>query len=284
MSGAAEKAQRIHVVLIHHGVEERVREAMKTVAVVADALSDLGRVHVSEVARQPRPFGVGTRELGLRLVRQWRLERRWAGYLGVDRRWVLSSGLLLVRLAMLAGASSRSSASHRSFIELALSAKHELAWRRALEDRADLLVVLEDDARHDVHSLHRIRALLAQVRAEGALENAYVDLAGGLSRRELRLERRELPRADGVFRLSRPASNTACGYLLGRRVVEGLAELTIREPSVNRLPADWILNRFFMDAATDTQRPEIVCLHSRPHALRHGSFTGDVVSSIRGQR
>ena len=275
--------QSIHVVLVHHGICERVAEARKTVLAVKDALSEFGEVQVGEVSAQPATFRVGAKDLVLRSVRQWRLERRWARHLGVTPRWVLSTGLLGLRLLQLTLPGARRRASQRSFIELALSAKHELAWRRAYQDGADVLVVLEDDARHVGHSAEQIRALVRQARSEGALEDTYVDLAGGVSTRELRIGHLEVPRDGGIVRLAKGTSNTACGYLVGRRALERLAALTIRDPASGRLPADWVLNLFFMEAANDADANDIICLHSHPHALRHGSFTGDVASSIRGK-
>jgi hypothetical protein len=272
---------RILVVLIHHEDQQRVAAAQSTVSAVAEAMGIYGDVQIREVARQPDWSSVGGAVVAGRHVRQWMLERRWASYLGVSGRWVLSAGLLGLRLTQLLLPRTRAKADRRAFVELALAAKHTMAWRLAHEERFDLLIVLEDDARADESSIGRIRQLVDRASADGTLSRAHVDLAGGISQRELRMSTVMEPLGDGLLRMRRAGTNTACGYLLGQEVVAGLVALITTDPTRLRLPADWLLNDFFLHAARSSRSVEVDCLHSSPHALSHGSFTGAVTSSIR---
>lgn len=275
------RALRIKLVLIHHGDEERVRAISSTVAQVVDALTPFGHVATREIWHQPPIAPLSLPVVAGRRVRQWRLERRWAGHLGVNRRWVLSSGLLAVRLAELLWPRMLRKAGKRACIELALTAKHELAWRIAHEDEDDLLVVLEDDARAHSASSERIRQLVRFAQAHHALHHAFIDLAGGLSREELRLGGVGQPRGEGIISLTSPATNTTCGYAAGGAVVSRLVEKAVLEPASTRLPADWFINCCFLESQAQKRQPQIVCLHSDPHALTHGSIHGAVPSSIR---
>lgn len=282
MRGVAEvPSLRIQVTLVHHGAADRVGGARDTARLVSTCVSALGDVSVREVWRQPLQPAVHLRTLMGRRVRQWRLERRWSRHLRVGGRWALSTGLLIIRLAQLLSPGNRESARRTAFVELALSAKHEFAWRQANEDDVDLLIVLEDDARSDEHSCQRIRQLLTLALEDGGLQETYIDLAGGMPWDELRLSSVAVPRGDGIISLSQPATNTTCAYALGRDLIGRLAGVTMSEPASTRLPADWLINSVFMDAAKGGDGSAIRCLHSTPHALQHGSFTGAVASSIR---
>ena len=271
----------VRVVLIHHGVDARVQAATPTVDHMVEALSEFGTVHVREIWRQPPIVPVPVRALAARRLRQWWLERRWSTYLGVSRRWVLSCGLLGLRLLQLLSPGHRVRAGRQAAIELALTAKHALAWRTAVEDRIDLLVVLEDDARWRSDSQERIRDLVRIALAEGERGDTFVDLAGGVPLKTLRLGAVRDLRNDGVAVLSRASTNTTCGYALGAGLVEQLASLTASDPSAALLPADWLINHCFMALAEQDPPEPVLCLHSEPHALDHGSFTGSVASSIR---
>jgi len=269
----------VRVVLIHHGVDTRVQAAMPTVDRVVEALSEFGTVQRREIWRQPPIVPVPARALAARRLRQWWLERRWASYLGVSRRWVLSSGLLGLRLLQLLSPDHRARAGRQAAIELALTAKHERAWRMALEEQADLLVVLEDDARWRSDSRERLQTLVRTALSHGPRGDTFVDLAGGMPVKRLRLGGVRQMRDDGIAVLSRASTNTTCGYAVGAGLVEKLASLSASDPSAALLPSDWLINRCFMALAE--QEEPVLCLHSEPHALDHGSFTGSVASSIR---
>ena len=269
----------MHVALIHHGDNTRLPAARTTVRVVTAALQEFGTVRTSDVWRQPDRLPIDTSELIARRFRQWQLERRWARHTGVSRRWVLSTGLLLLRLAQLSGASRRESASRQAFIEHVLTSKHVQAWQAAFSDDVDALVVLEDDARTDDGSPGRLRDLVQAAGRLGEVEHAYLDLAGGLELRQLRLDGLTESVGSGVLRLNPAATNTACGYLIGRHVIEALLQQVVSRPEGYRLPADWLLNASLMAAASGPTK--VLCLHADPPPLTHGSLAGSVVSSVR---
>lgn len=278
---SATDPRQVRVVLIHHGNAERVGPARSTAALVAEALGPLGPVTLDEVWHQP-PLGVlPWPELAARRVRQWKLERRWARRLGVGPRWLLSLGLLAVRLLQLLLPEARQRYGRQAFIELALTSKHVLAWRQAYEASADVLVVLEDDARAHPRSAEQLRSLVVHLQNARNLDAVYVDLAGGLDARALRLQHLLEPVEHDLVRVAAGAANTSCAYLVAGRTVHRLAELSILSPEVARLPIDWLVNLAFLREDQLPDRERSTCLHARPPALDHGSFTGAVRSSVR---
>ena len=268
------------IVIIHHDDATRLQVALKTADVVRGALEPWAVMQIRCVQRQPEDRPISTARLAARRARQWHVEREWAHHLGNPRRWFLSTGLLGFRELQLLDPKHRSAFARTSHIELALSAKHELAWRRAYEDAADFLVVLEDDARSDDDTSARLSGLIQQALTQGGPEDFYIDLAGGLPAPELRDSHLETPVGDGVVRMAVPATNTACAYLMGRNVIRDLAEHTIMRPERLRLPADWLIHDAFMNLPTH-RRDQIICLRAKPYPLTHGSFAGTTPSSIR---
>jgi hypothetical protein len=174
--------------------------------------------------------------------------------------------------------SRRAQSSRQAFIELALSAKHQHAWHAAAEDGVDVLVVLEDDARVRDDSGTRVQGLVRLLAARGDLARTYADLAGGLSVKALRLEGVSSELEPGIDTLSKVATNTTCAYLLGSEVVSLLVDAVVTNPGSAKLAADWLMNSAFMG----TEAGRVLCVHTRPTALDHGSFAGSVPSSIRG--
>jgi hypothetical protein len=242
---------------------------------VAKALGEIGDVELVEVSRQPEFRDASVPALIARHARQWRVERRWARHLGVSRRWFLSLGLLAVRMIQLLSSGTRRIRGRQNNIERALSAKHESVWRSAYEDRVDVLVVLEDDALLHANSASALREAVEYVMDQD-LPNTFLDLAGGLAVKELRIRHVASPVGHSLVELSRPASNTTCAYLVGSSVLAGLAELTIRMPEVANLPSDWMINRYFIESPD-----QIRCFHAIPPAFLHGSRSGAVESSLR---
>ena len=266
---------RVLVVLVHHGDPRRLRSVQPTLESLVRVLQDLGSVDQDEVWRQDTLVPVRAGDLARRRVRQWWLERRWSRYLEVSPRWFLSSGLLAVRLLQIGAPGHRRRAGRQAAVELVLTDKHVAAWKLARSRDVDLLVVLEDDARWRDDSEALVRALLAHAAAGNRTGEAFIDLAGGLAVEALRLGHVRKPVGAGVVE-SRPATNTTCAYGVGRDVVGAWVARVEGDHRLAQHPSDWLINRMFMEA----EQP-VLCLHSEPTALDHGSFVGSVPSSIR---
>lgn len=277
---AAQLHLRFGLVLIHHDDEDRVVAARRAAGTVREVLEEYGEVEYVEVSRQPVVIPVPLVRVAARRLRQWWLERRWAAYLGRRRRWILSTGVLALRLLELLSSGRRAVAGRRAFVENVLTDKHYAAWRFAFDRGLDALLVLEDDARAHPETATRLHRALDVALHGDDLANTYFDLAGGLSRRDLRLEHLVVPAAPGVLRISRAATNTTCAYLLGSEVVSLLVAHGSLYPEAARLAVDWYVNAAFLDGTT--RGVPVRCLHAEPTVLDHGSTTGHVRSAVRG--
>jgi hypothetical protein len=162
-----------------------------------------------------------------------------------------------------------------SQVEAIVSKKHGCAWRQALSAGADLALVFEDDVECVPASQRRLQALLEAV--PGLLERQprlYLDLAGGYPLDQVLPLAEGLP-IEGLADLMLPGvhTNTACGYLVSRALLEAWLQALQQRPALAQLPIDHLINR-----ASALQAPQAISGHWRQPVFRHGSFCGTVRS------
>jgi hypothetical protein len=162
-----------------------------------------------------------------------------------------------------------------SQVEAIVSEKHGCAWRQALSAGADLALVFEDDVECVPASQRRLQALLEAV--PGLLERQprlYLDLAGGYPLDQVLPLAEGLP-IEGLADLMLPGvhTNTACGYLVSRALLEAWLQALQQRPALAQLPIDHLINR-----ASALQAPQAISGHWRQPVFRHGSFCGSVRS------
>jgi len=162
-----------------------------------------------------------------------------------------------------------------SQVEAIVSDKHGRAWRQALSAGADLALVFEDDVECLPDSLRRLQALLEA--APALLEQQpclYLDLAGGYPLEQVLPLAGGLPN-EGLADLMLPGvhTNTACGYLVSRALLEAWLQALQQRPALAQLPIDHLINR-----ASALQAPQAISGHWRQPVFRHGSFCGTVRS------
>jgi len=162
-----------------------------------------------------------------------------------------------------------------SQVEAIVSEKHGRAWRQASAAGADLALVFEDDVECLPSSQRRLQALLEA--APALLERQrrlYFDLAGGYPLEQVLPLLEGLP-CEGLGDLMLPGvhTNTACGYLVSRALLEAWLQALQRRPALAHLPIDHLINR-----ASALQAPQAISGHWRKPVFRHGSFFGTVLS------
>jgi hypothetical protein len=162
-----------------------------------------------------------------------------------------------------------------SQVEAIVSEKHGRAWRQALSAGADLALVFEDDVECVPASQRRLQALLEAV--PGLLERQprlYLDLAGGYPLEQVLPLAESLP-CEELADLMLPGvhTNTACGYLVSRALLEAWLQALQQRPALAQLPIDHLINR-----ASALQAPQAISGHWRQPVFRHGSFCGTVRS------
>lgn len=198
---------------------------------------------------------------------QWRLGREWRAYLGVPSLLtdVKSAGRALASSTMGMSPQQHITLSKAHQVEQFVRTKHLRTWAAFLESNEQVALVLESDALLKPGFSQHLTWLLES----RDLQDEYVDVAGGFELDEISASHLVLSRSGPVIRFARPVTNTACAYLLGRRVAERLLRFS-KEWKPHVAPgADWYLNAFFM-----SPHGEVTCEHFDPPILGHGSRMG----------
>jgi len=271
---------QIQAYLIHNA--DPARQAQRQA--IAALLSELG-IALEPICRQPPLAALPPGWHG-----RWGVLRRELAKLGVDfaqrRLRAPAAGLALccrerwIALKELgrwlrAPRQRLQAAWRHSQVEAIVSDKHGRAWRQALSAGADLALVFEDDVECVPASPRRLQALLEAVPA--LLERQprlYLDLAGGYPLEQVLPLAGCLP-TEGLVDLMLPGvhTNTACGYLVSRALLEAWLQALQRRPALAQLPIDHLINR-----ASALQAPQAISGHWRQPVFRHGSFCGTVRS------
>jgi hypothetical protein len=66
-----------------------------------------------------------------------------------------------------------------------------------------------------------------------------------------------------------PVSNTTCAYAVTETFIRKFVTFVETNVEVLDFGIDWVFNFYFLNT-----RDEVICIHSNPPALSHGSFTG----------
>ncbi|MCS5706485.1 hypothetical protein NZK27_09795 [Synechococcus sp. FGCU-3] len=271
---------QIQAYLIHNA--DPARQAQRLA--IAALLSELG-ISLEPICRQPppSPFPRGWRG-------RWGVLRRELAKLGVDfaqrrlrapgggidllcrERWTEFKAL---GRCLRAPRERLQAAWRHSQVEAIVSDKHGRAWHQALAAGADLVLVFEDDVECVPASQRRLQAVLAA--APALLERKpclYLDLAGGYPLEQVLPLAGGLP-TEGLADLMLPGvhTNTACGYLVSRALLEAWLQALQLRPALAQLPIDHLINR-----ASALQAPQAISGHWRQPVFRHGSFCGTVRS------
>ena len=154
-------------------------------------------------------------------------------------------------------------------IEKFVTAKHIQAWQQFIDSSCSVLVVIESDATLTPDSVRGVADAVAELSVSVP---TYVNLAGGLSLRDISIEHLAACQANGLTEFTRPVTNTSCAYAVNRSAVFELLSFLSTNPEASTLGIDWLVNAFFINQTVKDRA--FRCLHSQPPALLHGSLTG----------
>lgn len=153
-------------------------------------------------------------------------------------------------------------------IERFVTAKHIEGLRRTASSGASLAVVLEADATVHDYSLHKLDEVL-DILSMNKDHSVYFNIAGGLGYAEIGIHRLARKFSDSMDVFEIPVTNTSCAYAVTENFIRGFLAYIDTNDGVLDFGVDWVFNSYFMD-----KRDEVICIHSNPPALSHGSFTG----------
>ena len=200
------------------------------------------------------------------------LEHQWRDYLDTANAlqdFAANVNEYLYRVRLRLDQNFRVSQWRTRQIEKFVTAKHIQAWRQFIDSSCSILVVLESDATLTPDSVRGVTDAVAEASVG---EPTYVNLAGGLNRRDIYIEHLVSSQVNGMTLFTRPVTNTSCAYAVNRATVLQLLSFLSTVPSASTLGIDWLINSFFMHQTSAGN--SIRCFHSQPPALLHGSLTG----------
>ena len=156
-------------------------------------------------------------------------------------------------------------------IEINLTDKHIRLLDRFIESGKDYLIVLEDDAILNEDSFTKILNVLNLSIKH--FENNYfcVDLAGGPSFSELKLDNIIIKRSEDIIYLKKPIINTLCACIFNRNLVIDIKEKLLLSPFYRFMQADHMINALLFKLHNIDNSTYI---HFDPPAIEHGSFSG----------
>ena len=208
--------------------------------------------------------------------RQWNLESRWRHHRKRHsplREAVAEAGFVLWKFRLRLSSTFRSRSWRVRQIEAAVSAKHHRAWSEFAGSQASTALVIESDATWALNADDRLSAV---IDALPSATPAYVNLAGGLSDRRLDIGALSVHsnehKPGGVRKYEPAVTNTSCAYLINRPMAQLLVSYLRSQPDDRVLGIDWLVNAAFMQARESDQK--VVCWHSYPPILIHGSLMG----------
>ena len=200
------------------------------------------------------------------------LEHQWRDYLDTANAlqdFAANVNEQFYRLRLRLDRNFRGSQWRARQIEEFVTAKHIRAWRQFIDSSCSVLGVIESDATLTPGSLRGVTDAVAEASVG---EPTYVNLAGGLNRRDISIEHLAASQVTGMTEFTRPVTNTSCAYAVNRAAVLELLSFLSTNPKAATLGIDWLINSFFMNQTSAGRN--IHCLHSQPPALLHGSLTG----------
>jgi hypothetical protein len=271
-----EEIQTVCLALIHNSDEQRnayIQPLLKQLQTVL--LQRCSAVNV-EVSCQPEIKQHTLRTAFLRDAIYQTLDRQWCRYRRIRPQRSLSQASRFLRESIKKLFRTDNSWLRNSAVEVIVTDKHIRAWSTFLETGADFLICFEDDAVFKEQSVVRITELLNTLFQGNIDKRIYIDLAGGCTLEQLRIDNLENGR-DASFRLYRkPVTNTACVYLMSRPLVSLFYEIITRKPLLRLIGIDWMMNKLFIELAD--QGLDCGCMHADPTIFDHGTTTGEYVS------
>ena len=270
------------IALIHNHIESRntyIRPNLNKL------LEECPRIFTSkiEVSFQPEIKPHGTFMVFLRNVMYTKLALEWHKYrllsptllpfyvLGFCKNFVIK--YLINRNG--AGTKSKKS----SATEVTVTDKHIRAWSFFLETDGEFLICFEDDAIFKEDSVQRIINLIDMLSSKYKNKPIYIDLAGGCTLDELKIDKLEVNQDNNFRYYIKPVTNTACVYLMNRSLVIHFYDILTRKPWLRLIGVDWMINKLVM--IMTGMGLECICMHASPSIFKHGSTTGEYAPWIR---
>ena len=263
----------VNVAIIHNGNQARLSATKDAVGgFFRDEADAVRKVHVIEWQAMSDPLSKRARFQRTLFVLGFEL--KGAYFLGTNP---IELGKIFVRNCFeiarcLSGPKGKQAT--RTFAELALTDKHIRCLNFLVESEVDYLLVLEDDVTLSDES-HLTGGLLLKLLDSHKNSALFVSLAKAFTLREIGLQGKVETRDAYFYRLPKGTTNTAAAYLVNRAFAEKALTQILNQPSIRRLPADWMISTLIRCIG------ELECLHAKEGPFINGSLLGLTQSEIR---
>jgi len=275
------KKNKILVSLIHNNNQDRLLIIKPNIDKLIFELRKNNNVEFSEISWQPNLEPVSHKLGFFRDLMYWKLNREWTKYRENKNLFLIFDFFLFI-LRMIKKYIFNSNITRNWLqscaIELFVSSKHINAYKIALENKADYLLVFEDDAIFKEESLNKLVGLSNNLEINDK-SPIYIDLGGGCNFNELKIDNLELRRDKNFRYYKKPVTNTACCYLVNQEQLKLFNNYLVKNPILRYIGIDWLLNKMFIMQS----KAGVVstCFHADPHFFNHGSVTGQFKPWVR---
>ena len=271
---------KLLISLIHNNEEMRLSYIKPHINKLVSDLKETMNVQFLEISQQPDLEPVSLRLGFFRNLMYWKLNREWMSYKKTANKFFLYSFLVFIFNSIKTYAFNPNISKKwlkSCAIEMIVTDKHIRAFANALENKADYLLVFEDDAVFKDDSINKLLDLLKELDTDK--KPTYIDLAGGCDFDDLGIDKIESKRNEKFRYYSKPVTNTACCYLVNQKQLEQFNYFLTRKPTLRYIGIDWLLNKLFILQSKKNILSN--CRHSDPPIFSHGSVTGEFKPWVR---
>lgn len=263
---------KIFVGLVHNNGEHVGEVKNEIEKLKNELLNDGDEVAISYSSYQPIVYKHNVIRLLKRRFEYFKLGLRWNNYRKGKNGFVF----FMVSFLEFIKVKNLKKLARNSLIETYVTDKHLRLWFSAIED-SDFIVIFEDDVVFKKESVKEMAKIVDF--AKNSKDNVfYFDLAGGLpisvlgvgKLKDLEFKNDQLF-GIGAVQYKKIVTNTACGYMLSRELLEYFLLILIENPYYRDTGIDWLINRLAMHV----ENKEIKSMHFNPPIFNHGSFTGE---------
>ena len=215
-----------------------------------------------------------------RILSQWYLERKWRKHKEISSQYFLSLIYLLPKLFYL-GILNKKYYIKNINANNALMQKHFYVWKYFLKTEKDFLIVLEDDVIIDKNQEINIyfNKVLNKLEEED-YRMIYIDLAGGLTREQMKIEKNLITNTAPLTELKIFASRTTCAYVINKKTASYfIKKLETDKFLLEAYPIDWVINLLGINMGEENE--DYVCIHTEPPIFTHGSVERKFISTIQ---
>lgn len=264
--------KKIGLGVIHNNNTIRNKKLFSHIELLKQKLEAEYEIQLVYVSLQPE---IATHSFSRTIYRDfkyWQINREWLDYRLLKKRNLFLDFLVFFKNTVKKIFEKNNRHYKTSFIETVVTDKHIRAWEILLEEN-DYCIFFEDDAVFLDDSYDRFLLLLNYI-LDIDKDYLYVDLAGGCNLNDLAIENLEQKKVNDYIFYNKPVTNTACSYLINRKMMLHFHECLVINPTYRQIGIDWMMNKMLIELDKKSNKADTQCIHTNPTIIEHGSVSG----------